>query len=236
MNKRQATWVAMLTAGALAVSGCATDGMMGGESSSSSDPCNILIGGIIGAAAGAILDRNRRGRGAAIGAAAGALTCVAVNAVSRQTRSAQQVEEDYRRANKGQLPPDEPVVQAYNVTVNPTVGVPSGEKLQVVSNMTVVRGTKQPVNEVKEVLTLTGPDGKTRTAEKTASEQPGSGAYENAFSLTLPKGVAPGAYPVNTQLYVNGRQMAERKQELRVIAHNQNELRFVLADIYPSIR
>lgn len=236
MNKRQATWVAMLTAGALAVSGCATDGMMGGDSSSGSDPCNILIGGIIGAAAGAILDRNRRGRGAAIGAAAGALTCVAVNAVSRQTRSAQQVEEDYRRANQGQLPPDEPVVQAYNVLVNPNAGVPSGERLQVVSNMTVVRGSKQPVNEVREVLTLTGPDGKTRTAEKTASAQPGSGAYENAFSLTLPKGVAPGAYPVNTQLYVNGRQMAERKQELRVIAHHQNELRFVLADVSPGIR
>lgn len=231
-NKRQVKWLAAVIASALALTGCETTG---GSAGTESDPCNILIGGIVGGIAGAVLDRNRRGRGAAIGAAAGALTCVAVNAVSRKTRSAQQVEEDYRRANQGQLPPDEPVVQDYNVIVNPTAGVSSGERLQVVSNMTVVRGTRQPVNEVKEVLTLTGPDGKTRSAEKTASEQPGSGAYENAFSLTLPKGVAPGAYPVNTQLYVNGKQLAERKQQLRVIAQHDNSLRFVLVDVAPAV-
>ena len=213
MNKSLVKWVTILAVGSLAVSGCATSG--GGSASSDSDPCNLIAVG-------------------AIGAAAGALTCVAVNAVSRQTRTAQQVEDDYRRANRGQLPPNEPVVQAYNVTVNPDAGVHSGEKLQVVSNMTVVRGTSQPVNEVKEVLTLMGPDGKSRSAEKTASERPGSGAYENAFSLTLPKGVAPGAYPVNTQLYVNGKQMAERKQELRVVARD-NGLHFALVAVTPAV-
>jgi hypothetical protein len=231
MNQRQVTWIALLTAGALAVSGCAniSSGLAGGDD----DPCNLIAGTLIGGVAGALLDRNKRGRGAAIGAAVGALSCVAVNAVSRQTRTAQQVEEDYRRSNRGQLPPNEPVVQAYNVVVNPEAGVQSGEKLQVVSNMTVVRGTKQPVNEVKEVLTLTGPDGKSRSAEKTASERAGSGAYENNFSLTLPKGVAPGAYPVNTQLYVNGKPMAERKQELRVVARDST-LHFALADVGAS--
>lgn len=234
MKSARVTGVALLTACALVIAGCETTGGTG-SAGGDGDPCNILVGGIIGGIAGAVLDRNRRGRGAVIGAAAGALTCVAVNAVSRRTRTAQQVEEDYRRANQGQLPPDEPVVQAYNVVVNPDAGVPSGERLQVVSNMTVVRGARQPVNEVKEVLTLTGPDGKARTAEKTASEQPGSGAYENAFSLTLPKGVAPGAYPVNTQLYVNGKQMAQRKQELRVIAQRDNTLRFVLVDVPQTV-
>lgn len=229
MNKRHLRWVAVLTAGALAVSGCANMGG-GGLAGSDDDPCNLIAGTLIGGVAGVLLDRNKRVRGAAIGAAVGALACVAVNAVSRQTRTAQQVEDGYRKANKGQLPPNEPVVQAYDVTVNPEAGVPSGEKLQVLSSMTVVRGAKQPVNEVKEILTLTGPDGKSRSAEKVAGERPGSGTYENSFSLTLPKGVAPGAYPVNTQLYVNGKAMAERKQELRVVAHDSGR-RYALVDV-----
>jgi hypothetical protein len=232
MNKRHKTGIALLTAAALAVAGCATPGG-GGIAGGPDDPCNIIAGAIIGGIAGALLDRNKRGRGAAIGVAAGALACVAVNAATRQTRTAAQVEADYRKANQGQLPP-QPVVQAYDVIVNPDAGVQSGEKLQVVSNMTVVSGARQPVNEVKEVLTLTGPDGKSRSAEKTASERPGSGAYENAFSLTLPKGVAPGAYPVNTQLFVNGKQMAERKQELRIVAQKDGLLRFALVDVAPA--
>ncbi len=233
MEPGQVRWAALLTAGALAVSGCANtgSGLAGGDS----DPCNLIAGTLIGGVAGALLDRNKRARGAAIGAAAGAVACVAVNAVSRQTRTAQQVEDDYRRGHRGQLPPNEPVVQAYDVTVNPDAGVQSGEKLQVVSNMTVVRGARQPVNEVKEVLTLTGPDGKSRTAEKKASERAGSGAYENAFSLTLPKGVAPGAYPVNTQLYVNGKPMAERKQELRVVAQ-AGRVNFALVELATTAR
>jgi hypothetical protein len=234
MNKRQARWVAVTTAGAIALAGCANTGV-GGLAGGDDDPCNLIAGTLIGGIAGALLDRNKRGRGAAIGAAAGALACVAVNAVSRQTRTAQQVEADYRRENRGQLPPDQPVVQAYDVTVNPDDGVKSGEKLQVVSNMTVVRGARQPVNEVKEVLTLTSPDGNSRSAEKSASAGAGSGSYQNAFSLTLPKGVAPGTYPVNTQLYVNGKPLAERKQELRVVMRG-NVLHFALADVTLAAR
>jgi hypothetical protein len=226
MNRRLAISVAVLTASAIAISGCATHSS-GQESADGGDPCNAIIGGVVGGILGAVLDHNRRGRGAAIGAAVGALACVAVNAASRQTRTAQQVEGEYRSKNQGRLPPNEPVVQAYSVTMNPDSEVQSGEKLQVVSNMTVVSGQKQSVNEVKEVLTLTGPDGKNRRAEKVASKQAGSGSYENTFSLTLPKGVAPGAYPVKTQLYVNGTQMAERQQALRVIAQNDG-VRYVL--------
>ena len=233
MHRQSAKWVAMIAAGIFAVSGHASSAVAA-ETGADSDPCNLLVGGILGGVAGALLDRNRRGRGAAVGAAVGALACVAVNAASKQTRTAQQVEEDYRKNNQGQLPPEDPVVQAYDVTVNPDAGVQAGEKLLVVSNITVVRSANQQVKEVKELLTLTGPDGKTRTAEKKASEQAGSGAYENTFSLTLPKGVSPGAYPVSTQLFVNGKVLAERNQELRVVAQG-DALRFVLLDITPAM-
>jgi outer membrane lipoprotein SlyB len=184
---------------------------------SSDDPCNVVVGAAAGAALGALLGGKDRGKGALIGATVGALACVAVNAVSRQTKSAEQVEADYRNQHAGKLPAGEPVVQAYNVNVNPDDQVRPGEKVQVVSNMTVVRGADKPIQDVKEVLTLSGPDG-TKTAEKKPTERPGSGAYENTFTLTFPKDVAPGTYPIKTQLLVNGKQASERKQNLIIVS------------------
>ena len=108
-------------------------------------------------------------------------------------------------------------MQAYNVNVNPGNEVKSGSKVQLVSNMTVVRAANQPVNEVKEVLTLVGPEGN-RTAEKKANEKPGSGAYENTFNVSFPQNISPGSYPLKTQLYVNGKLKETRQQNLRLVA------------------
>jgi hypothetical protein len=151
-----------------------------------------------------------------------------VNAASRQTKTAAQVEDDYRRQHGGKLPSSEPVVQAYDVTL-PENSVRAGDKAQVVSNITVVQGSNRPVSEVKEVLTLVGPEG-TRTAEKKANERPGSGAYENTFNLSFPKDVAPGSYPIKTQLFVNGKAAAERKQNLQIVAQGSERRFLVLAE------
>jgi hypothetical protein len=210
----------------LSVAGCQSPGGGPSDTSASSDPCNPAVGALIGGALGALINTDKRGKGALIGAGLGALACVVVNAVSRQTKSAVQVEDEYRKRHGGKLPPSDPVVQAYDVTVSPDGQVRPGEKAQVVSNMTVVQGASQPVEEVKEVLTLVGPEG-TKTAEKKANERAGSGAYENTFNLSFPKDVAPGTYPIKTQLYVNGRPAAERKQNLRILAEG-GERRFIV--------
>jgi outer membrane lipoprotein SlyB len=201
------------------ITGCETmDGGLGNMLKGNSDnPCNVGVGAIAGGVVGALVNDKNRGKGALIGAGVGALTCVVVNAVSRQTKSSEQVETEYRSQHAGQLPPSEPVVDAYQVNVSPDSRVRAGEKVRVVSNMTVVRGSTRSVEEVKEVLTLSGAGG-TKTLEKTASERPGSGAYENTFNLSFPKDVESGTYPIRTQLLVNGKQAAERKQNLVVVA------------------
>jgi hypothetical protein len=210
----------------LSAGGCQSPGGSPGDSSASSNPCNPAVGALIGGALGAVINSDNRGKGALIGAGIGALACVAVNVASRQTKSATQVEDEYRKRHGGKLPSSDPVVQAYTVSVNPDGQVRAGEKAQVVSNMTVVQGANRPVDEVKEVLTLVGPEG-TKTAEKKANDRSGSGAYENTFNLSFPKEVAPGTYPINTQLYVNGRAAANRKQNLRILAEG-GERRFVV--------
>jgi len=217
------TSVIAVLVGALAVSGCKTMG----DLVQSDDPCNPTIGALVGGVVGAVAS-DKRGRGAVIGAGLGALACIAFNVASRQTRTADQVETDYKQQHAGKLPAQEPVVQDYKIGLNPGTEVRSGNKVQLVSNMTVVRGANQPVDEVKEVLTLVGPEGN-RTAEKKANEKPGSGAYENTFNLSFPQNVAPGTYPIKTQLYVNGKPKETRMQNLKIVAEG-NTLHLALVE------
>jgi hypothetical protein len=229
MIKNPKVLIALTTTASLMLTGCAHKNK--GTGSSNDEPCNVIAGAVIGAIGGALLDKDKRGRGAAVGGAAGALACVAVNAVTRRTRTSQQVEDEYKAANAGQLPQGAPVLQSYNVRVNPSTDVKSGERFQVVSNITVVRSANQAVSDVRESLTLTAPDGNTRTAEKAATEQPGSGAFENTFTLSLPAGVAPGSYPVTTRLSVNGKVAAERQQTLRIAAARDGGVIVALLDV-----
>jgi hypothetical protein len=199
--------------------------MGGGNVGGGGDPCNPIYGALAGAALGALVGgaagEHSGGKkyaiGAAVGAGAGALTCVAFNAYSRQTRSAQQVTQDYGQQHRGQLP-QHPVVTAYNVNVNPVGGVQPGNTAAVDSNMTIVDGTAQPANEIKEALTLSGPNGDIRHEKVVNQGTSGGGAYQNEFKIKLPSGVAPGAYKVTTQLYVNGQMLAQRQQNLQVVA------------------
>jgi hypothetical protein len=208
----KAKFFCLMGAACLVVSGCQNMNSAGGGVS-----CNPGYGALLGGALGAAVGENDRTKGALIGAGVGALACLAINAYSAQTKTAQQAEDEYKKQNKGKLPPADPVVQAYDVNVGNNGQIHPGEKVQVISNMTVVQGAAQPVNEVKEVLTLAGPNG-TKTAEKKANEKPGSGGYQNTFNLSFPSDVAPGAYPITTQLYVNGKQVSERKQQLQIVA------------------
>ncbi len=209
--------LSLLIITSLVVTGCETTG---GKllKSSDGDPCNPAIGALIGGIIGAVA-ADKKGKGALIGAGLGAIACVAMNSVSRQTRTADQVETEYRQQNAGKLPQSEPVVQSYNVNLNPGTEIRSGNKVKVVSHSTVVSAVNQPVNEVKEVLTLVGPEGN-KTAEKIANEKPGSGAYENTFNLNFPKNVASGMYPIKTQLYINGKSRETRSQNLKIVADN----------------
>lgn len=227
MNSFRLAMVALIAL-CLGITGCETmDGGLGGMLKGDADnPCNVGVGAIAGGVVGALVNDKNRGKGALIGAGLGALACVVINAVSRQTKSAEQVETDYRSQHAGRLPPTEPVVEAYDVNISPDKRVRPGDKVKVVSNMTVVRGSTRSVDEVKEVLTLSGASG-TKTLEKTASERPGSGAYENTFNLSFPKDVDPGTYPIKTQLLVNGKEAAARKQNLVIVAVGETR-RFTL--------
>ncbi len=218
---------ALLVAISMLAVACQNTGSNSGSNGGSNggDPCNSVYGALAGAALGALVGGatgdhsggKKYAIGAAVGAGAGALACVAFNAYSRQTRTAQQVTQDYEQQHRGQQPA-QPVVTAYNVNVSPASGVQPGNTAAVSSNMTVVDGTSQPVGEIKEALTLSGPNGDIRHEKVVNPGTGGGGAYQNEFKIKLPSGIAPGAYKVTTQLYVNGQVLAQRQQNLEVVA------------------
>jgi predicted small secreted protein len=205
-NERQAppssrlTAVAMLLAASTLLASCATSGGAAGG-----DDCNPLVGALVGGAVGALMGGDRhRGRGAAIGAGVGALTCVAYNYSSKQTRTADQVGDDYRRA-RGDLPPA-PVVTGYR-TQAARATARAGEDVTVTSNIEVVPGRTEPLKELREEFVILDPKGVERSKLEKTPAPAGSkgGAYVSTLQFTFPQGVPPGAYRVQSKLFVNGK-------------------------------
>lgn len=187
---------------AAALAGCAQGPR---RNAASEDPCNPVVGAVIGGAAGALLGGDRhRAQGAALGAGLGALACVAYNYQVSQTKTAQQVGDEYRKANNNQLPPA-PVVTVYR-TETTRATAKGGDDVTVRSTIEVVPGAKEPLRELREEFVVVDPRGveRSRIAKTPAPAGAGGGAYVSTLQFTFPQGVPPGEYRVQSRLYVNG--------------------------------
>jgi hypothetical protein len=193
---------ALALAAAALLAACAQPGGLGG---SSDDPCNPVVGAVIGGALGAITgDRNRGGR-ALVGAGLGALACMAINYSTRQTRSAQQVGDEYRAQNNNQLPPA-PLVTAYRTQAE-RASAKGGEDITVTSTIEVVPGRSEPLKELREEFAIVDPNGvaRSRLSKTPAPAGSSGGAYVSTLQFTFPQGVPAGAYQVQSRLFVNGK-------------------------------
>ena len=209
---------AMIIALAALAAGCATQ--QGGSAPAAdtlSGDCNPLVAGGIGAAIGALAGGSKnRGTGAAAGAAIGALACVAYNYATKQTKTAQQVSDEYKAKNKGTLPASATVTR-FNVQVAPTAKVQAGNAVNVASNIEVVPGTSNPSPNVEQEITLFSPDGAQAGKARKPASQSGGGAFETSFKFSLPQGVPQGVYPVKSQLYVDGKPAAGTDTRFQVV-------------------
>ena len=202
------------------LAGCAapgTPGATGAPTAGAGFECNPAIGAGIGAVLGGLLGGgNNTVRGAAIGAGLGALACVALNYQSEQVKTSQQVERDYKAANRGQLPEQAKLVK-YETAFTPT-SVRPGQKAQTNSYIEVVPGTKDANPLVEEEITLYKPDGSTLTsARKQLSASNSAGGFKGGFGFPMPEGVPQGVYPVKTALYLNKAKVAGQDMKLQVV-------------------
>lgn len=221
--------VVALTLTAALASGCATTGTSGmsqgaGQygnpaTAQAEDPCGVGSAALTGAAAGALLGLlvdGKRGalRGAAAGGLVGAIGCVVVNSQSRQTRTAAQVDADYKRS-RGRLPA-QPQVVSYQPRLNDST-VQRGQPVKVTSVVELVNGSTTPVREVREELVVYGQDGQPfKTGSKPLVNNSG-GRFENTFELNMPKDASQGRYAMKTNLYVNGQLSATRDLSTQLV-------------------
>lgn len=220
MKKTMAKTTAALLIAPLILVGCATTGNTpggsGDKSASSNIECNPAVVAGVGAVIGGLLGGgNNTLKGAAIGGAIGAFACMAINHHSEQVKSAQQVEDEYKAAHRGQVPDQTTVVQ-YNTAFKPAT-IQAGTKAEMGSYIEVAKGRNDPNPKLEEEMSLYKPDGSLiKTLRKPVNPQSTAGGFNNNFQVPMPVGVPEGVYPVKTALYVNGTKVRTNSAKLQV--------------------
>lgn len=203
---------------AMILTGCATQ-QNGQPSNNQTDANNTALRCVGFTAGGAVLGALIGGKnGAAKGAIAGLAACAVVEIASRQTRTASDVDAQYRASNNNQLPPYAKV-DGYTTIVSPNGVAKAGDPISVHSTIRVVAGASEPVQEVKEVLVAYAPTGEEfKRGEKKVNDFSGSGEYDNTFTVRLPNGSPQGTYRLTTQVFVNGKPAQMRQSNMQIAA------------------
>lgn len=203
--------ISLVAIATLLASGCATQG--GGSTVSSDTVLRCTALGAGGAIVGALIGGTK---GAIGGAAVGLAACAVIEVATRQTKTAAEVDREYKVNNRNHLPRTAEV-NAYNTFVTPNGAVKAGEAIKLQSTIRAVSGTTEPVQEVKEILTVYAPSGEEfKRGEKVVSSAPGSGEYENSFTLKLPSGAPQGTYRLKSQVVLNGKPGVTRENQLQL--------------------
>lgn len=204
----------------LSVSACVTtSGPGNGVQAAGDDGCNAGFFALGGAIAGALLSGGSKDtlKNASIGAALAGGACMAMNYQAKQTRTAQQVQGDYKIANKGALP-DQAKLVRFDATLAPVAKIAPGGQTALNSEIEVIAGTRDTQSPLIEVeMAMTRPDGKVQTSRKVVNEGQGAGGYQSTFNLKMPKGVPEGEYPLKTTVYLNGKAAGSKNLRLQIV-------------------
>lgn len=206
------------------LSGCTTSRPRGSPPSDSA--CDEILDGAVGRPKRSS-SRNANPSEFPVRGLVGWLICVGWEYNTKQTKAVAEVEREYKAQNQGRLPTRTTVLQ-YETTLEEAGRVSPGQKLVVSSTIEIVQGTTERQVVVEEELRLSRPDGsELRTARKTANEIKGGGQYKTTFIVTLPEGVAQGQYPVQTTLFINGRNVVTKSLQMQVVEVPNQKLRII---------
>lgn len=207
--------VCMVCATTFFVSGCATapNGGQTADAANKDTALRCAAFGVGGALLGSLISGKN---GAVKGALAGLAACAIVEVASHQTKTAAQVDQQYRMANHNQLPATARI-DSYSTVVSPNGIARAGDAIKIVSTIRVVSGASEPVQEVREQLIAYAPTGEEfKRGEKKVNDVGGSGEYDNSFTLKLPQGSPQGIYKLKTEVFLNGRASIVKESSLQV--------------------
>ena len=207
MQKNNIIYVPLLCS-ALIISGCATN--TGGATSSAG--CRPETGALVGALIGAALASQSKDSGAAIGGAlagawVGALSCVAINAYSRQTASAAE-------ARNSSPTVYTPTLQNYRAEAPRSVR--KGSDIVISTFATVVTPSDNSHPNITESIAISAPgtpDGP-KAQKKLAQE---GGSFSQTYTIPLTSKVPSGEWSFTTTIYIDGKPMQSKTGRFTVV-------------------
>lgn len=204
MSIKKISAISIVSIYIVSATGCAAPGM--GTSSADSGECNAagaaLIGGLLGAAVGAATKGGTKGAaiGAGVGALVAGLGCIAINANSRQTASAEQVRQQYQTQYR--KPPD--TISVMNYTASGQQTVQKGGNLQINTLATVVTPQNTLAPTITEKIEVSAPNNQGGPSATKPLAQNGGGFAQN-YTMQIPKGAPGGVWTYKTTLFVDGK-------------------------------
>ena len=162
------------------------------------------------------------GGGAAIGAVLAGIACGIYNTVStKQVKTAQQADTDFRKANGGRLP-DVPAVTAYDASMESNQ-YRRGQTAKIKSVAELVNGSREPIRSVREEVVMLDTEGKPLEGNK--KDKPftatAGGRFENTFEFKFPEQAPQRRYDFMTRLYVNDKMMRTQRMYTQVADDGQ---------------
>ena len=168
--------------------------------------CSPMVVGIGAAlACGALARGNNRVKGAAACAAVAVTACYLANSYqAEQTRSAQQVQEEYLASNP-QLPAQTQVT-SYRAEVSPTGAVRRGQDVTVRSRIVAVAGRNDRNVAIEEEIAIYDGQGEAwgQPSRKKANASNQGGEFSTSYTIPVSNEMSQGVYTVRRALFVNG--------------------------------
>lgn len=200
--------IALALVGALFLQGCATPNS-GGAGVAGNDVEKKCSEVVLGVAAfltcGLIAKGNNRVATGAACAAVAVLGCYLVNSYkSEQTRTAEQVEDDYLRRSK-QLP-ERATLTGYSTSVNPRGAIQRNQTVEVKSNIVVVPGKADKKVKVEEELAIIDATGDQWGTPKrmVANDSGQGGEFTTSSKLKIHDSMQQGVYTLQKKVFING--------------------------------
>jgi hypothetical protein len=177
---------------------------------------NTAAAAVVGGIVGALVSKNQRGQGAAVGAALAAIACLAIDAQSRQTSTGAAVLQDYQGRHGGQTPAA-PVLEGYRSATAATASRGGSQVIQSTGQLVVPPGAASQAR-FSEVLELTIPgESAPKTSRKDIAVK-GGGGFQQTFTMPLATELPQGTYRYVTRVIgADNRVMGEQSGQFQVI-------------------
>jgi len=164
-------------------------------------------------------DIQRIGTLVAIGIAAKVIYDMVIEHQTQQVTNEKEVVDNYKKVHK--TLPEEPLLLAYQSSIQPGQVVNAGADVSITSQLEVVRSAKSQTVEIQEKIIIFDNEDNSKEIKsliKTINQETKrSGAFANEFKFKLPKGMPQGVYPIKTQVIIDGRAMQPVENKMQLV-------------------